>query len=48
MDNGSQRPVAYVSRLLNSAERNYAQIDKEALSLVYAVDKFYYYIYGNK
>lgn len=46
MPDGSDRPTAYASRTLNAAERNYVQIEKEGLAMVYGVRKFHKYIYG--
>ena len=44
--NGVERPVAYTSRTLSSAEKNYSQLDKEALALVYGVKEFHKYLFG--
>ena len=43
---GLERPVAYASRTLTQSERGYSQLEKEALSLVYGVNKFHQFIYG--
>nr|XP_056718397.1 uncharacterized protein K02A2.6-like [Euleptes europaea] len=43
---GREAPIAFYSRTLSTAEKNYAQIDREALAVVAGVKKFHDYVYG--
>ena len=46
--NGEEKPVASASRSLAPAERNYAQIDREGLAVVFGVKKFHQYVYRRR
>lgn len=46
--NGVEKPVLFASSTLSPAERNYSQPHREALAIIFAVKKFYKYIYGQK
>ncbi|KAM7281410.1 uncharacterized protein ISCGN_005791, partial [Ixodes scapularis] len=43
---GREVPVAYGSRTMTAAERNYAQTDREALAIGFGIRKFHKFIYG--
>ena len=47
MPDGSERPIGYVSRSLTSSQRNYSQLEREALALVFGVQHFHSYLFGH-
>ena len=42
------KPIAYGSRALSDTEKNYAQIEKEMLAVVYGLEKYHHYVYGRE
>jgi len=48
MPDRSEKPIAFASRTLNASEKNYAQIDKEALNLVFAIKYSHQFVYGRE
>ena len=42
----SEEPIAFASKTLSKAERGYAQVEKEGLSIVYGIRKFNQYLSG--
>ena len=42
------KPIAYASRSLNPSEKNYSQIEKEGLAIIFGVTKYCIYPFGRK
>ncbi|XP_041970770.1 uncharacterized protein K02A2.6-like [Aricia agestis] len=45
-ETGAERPISFASRTLNSAEKRYSQIQKEATAIIFGVRRFHQYLYG--
>ena len=45
--NGTDEPIAFATKTLTSTEKNYSQVEKEALSFIIGVRKFHQYLSGS-
>ena len=43
-----EQPITFASHSLAPAEKNYSQIDKETLAIVFGVKHFHQYLFGRK
>jgi len=43
---GTERPIAHAIKTLTKTRQRYSQIQKEALSIIFAIIKFYQFLYG--
>ena len=48
LDNGEEKPIAFASRSLAAAEKQYSQLEKEALAIVFGVRRFHQYLFGRE
>ena len=46
-EDGCERPTQFISQVLNKTQAKYSQIDKEAYAIIFAVKRFYQFLYGN-
>ena len=48
LPSGEEQPIAFASRTFCDAERNHAQLDREALAVAFGVKKFHNYVCGRE
>ena len=48
LPSGEEKPIAFASRTLTRSEENYAQLEKEALALVFGIKKIHRFLYGRR
>ena len=45
LEDGSEKPITFISRTLTETERRYSQIDKEALAIALAIKKIFVHLF---
>ena len=43
---GTEKPIAFASRTMTPAEKNYSQVEREALAFIFGVKRFRQYLWG--
>ena len=46
MEDGSEKPITYVSQTLSPAEKKYSQLEKEGVAITFSVKRFNQYLRG--
>ena len=47
-DNSILRPIAFTSKSLNGAEKRYNSIKRDALGIIYGLEKFHHYFFARE
>lgn len=47
-EHNEDRPIAFASRTLSPSEKGYSVLQKEGLAIVFGLNKYYFYLAGNK
>ena len=42
----NSKPVMFASRALTGAEKNYQNLERECLAMIWGMEKFHYFLYG--
>ena len=47
-EDGSEQPIAYACKTLSATEKNYSQIEKEGLAIIFGVKSFQQFLFGRR